>query len=78
MKKTNIFYHMLIALLLCGCMFCGNNHENPEGAVPPPDSLANDSMNAAHHSDPSTAYPQPPVTGTTIDSSRSKDSAKKQ
>lgn len=80
MKNTDFFYHMLIALLLCGFMFCdsNNNREQSGSGVPSPDSLANDSINAAHHSDPSVAYPQPPVTGTTVDSSRSKDSAKKQ
>jgi hypothetical protein len=78
MKKTNFFYHMLTALLLCGFMFCGsNNQDQPGSGVPLPDSLSNDSMNAAHHNDPSVAYPQPPVTGTTVDSSRSKDSGKK-
>lgn len=73
MKKTNFFYHLVIVLGLCSFMFCnGNGNENNTG-VQGGDSVTTDSTNAAHHVDPSTAYPQPPVTGTAVDSSRSKD-----
>ena len=77
MKKTNFFYHMLIVLGLCGCMFCGNGGENKTDSQAY-DSTSNntDSMNAAHHVDPSNAYPQPPVTGSNQDSSRTKDSSR--
>ena len=76
MKKTNFFYHMLIVLGMCGCMFCGNGGEN-EG-VQNTDSTETtlDSMNSAHHVDPSNAYPQPPVTGSDQDSSRTRDSGR--
>jgi hypothetical protein len=74
MKKTNIFYQLLIGIALCGCMYCGNGGEN--NGAQGTDSTANsdDSMNAAHHVDPANAYPQPPVTGSNQDSSRTKDS----
>jgi len=73
MKKTNVFYHLLIVLGLCSFMFCnGDGKENNTGAERY-DSTSNDSANAAHHVDPSTAYPQPPVTGSSVDSSRTKD-----
>ena len=77
MKKTNFFYHLLIVLGLCSFMFCGGNgnrKENNTGAQGY-DSTTTDSTNAAHHVDPSTAYPQPPVTGSSTDSSRTKDTA---
>jgi hypothetical protein len=77
MKKTNFFYHLLIVLGLCSFMSCGGNgngKENSTGAQGY-DSTTTDSANAAHHVDPSTAYPQPPVTGSSTDSSRSKDTA---
>jgi hypothetical protein len=78
MKKTSFFYHVLIVWALCGFMFCGNNANNTDDTIKSDSAmkLESDSMNAAHHNDPSTAYPQPPVTGTTQDSSRSKDSVK--
>jgi hypothetical protein len=76
MKKTNIFYQLLIGVALCGCMYCGNGGQNNSGQ--PYDSTKNnsDSMSAAHDRDPATAYPQPPVTGSNQDSSRTKDSSK--
>jgi len=77
MKKTNFFYHLLIVLGMCGLMFCGGNgngKENNTGAQGY-DSTISDSANAASHVDPSTAYPQPPVTGSSVDSSRTKDTA---
>jgi hypothetical protein len=77
MKKTNYFYQMLVALGLCGLVYCGDGGEskNAQGY----DSSTNenqqnyDSMSSAHQRDPSTAYPQPPVTGSNQDSSRVKD-----
>ncbi|MCS3798340.1 hypothetical protein [Niastella sp. OAS944] len=77
MKKTNYFYQMLIALGLCGLMYCGDGgtSKNAQGY----DSSTNenqqnyDSMSSAHQRDPSTAYPQPPVTGSNEDSTHTKD-----
>jgi hypothetical protein len=64
-------------LLLLG-IFSGCGNEG-KGDVKSADSTkTNDSVNAAHHVDPATAFPQPPVTGTTQDSSRTKDSSQKQ
>ncbi|MFL5745763.1 MAG: hypothetical protein ACJ751_13915 [Niastella sp.] len=76
MKKTNIFYQLLAGLAICGCMYCGNGGENK--GTQGNDSTGNnaDSMNAVHHVDPANAYPQPPVTGSNQDSSRTKDSGK--
>jgi len=79
MKRTNFFYHLLIVFGMCLFMFCGGSGST-ESTTNSSDSTGvnTDSMNAAHHNDPSTAYPQPPVTGSAVDSSRTKDSLKKQ
>lgn len=80
MKNTNFFYHLLIVWALCGCIFCGNDANNTGDTIKSDSAMAptstTDSVNAAHHKDPSTAYPQPQVTGTTEDSSRYIDSVK--
>jgi hypothetical protein len=82
MKRTNYFFHMLIALGLCGLMYCADDGATKDGVSKDAqgynDSATNnnddsDSLNAAHNRDPSTAYPQPPVTGSNQDSSRLKD-----
>jgi hypothetical protein len=77
MKKTNFFYHVLIALGLCGLVYCGGGSENTsEGNKADSVGVVNeDSQNAVHHVDPANAYPQPPVTGSNQDSSRLKDTA---
>jgi hypothetical protein len=77
MKKTNFFYHLLIVLGLCGLVYCGGGSENTsEGKNADSTGVVNeDSMNAAHQVDPSTAYPQPPVTGSNQDSTHTKDTA---
>ena len=77
MKKTNFFYHLLIVLGLCGFMFCGNEGDKNNTGAQANDSTttSTDSTNAAHHVDPANAYPQPPVTGSNQDSSRTKDTA---
>jgi len=78
MKNTNFFYHMLIVLGLCCFMFCGGNNNNETGNnTKSGDSTVADSTHVGDLRDPATAYPQPPVTGTTVDSSRSKDSLKR-
>jgi hypothetical protein len=77
MKKTNFFYHLSIVLGVCAFMSCGNEGDRNNSGAQGYDSTATnqDSTNAAHHVDPSNAYPQPPVTGSNQDSSRTKDSA---
>ena len=79
MKRTNYFFHMLIALGLCGLMYCGDGgaSKNAQGydSSTSENQQNYDSMNAAHQRDPSTAYPQPPVTGSNQDSSHVKDTA---
>lgn len=76
MKKTNIFYQLLIALAICGFTYCGNGGEN-KGTTGNDSTIdTSDSMNAVNHVDPANAYPQPPVTGSNQDSSRTKDSSK--
>jgi len=73
MKKTNVFYPLLI-VAICGCLSCGNGGEN-KGATGSDSTTTNtDSMNSVNHVDPANSYPQPPVTGSNQDSSRSKDS----
>jgi hypothetical protein len=79
MKKTNFFYHMLIVLGICGFMFCGENNNNGSDDTKSGNATGakTDSSHAGELRDPSTAYPQPPVTGTTVDSSHAKDSVKR-
>jgi hypothetical protein len=68
---------MLIVLGLCGLTYCGDGDasKNAQGydSTTMHDQHNTDSINAAHQRDPSTAYPQPPVTGSSQDSSRVKD-----
>jgi hypothetical protein len=73
MKKTNFFYHLLTVLGLCGLMFCGDGGNN-DGTGSIDSTSTEDSTNAVHHVDPANAYPQPPVTGSDQDSTRTKDS----
>jgi hypothetical protein len=79
MKKPNFLYQILIAVALCGFMYCANDGASKNDGVSKDaqgyDSTTTneDSINAAHHVDPSNAYPQPPVTGSNQDSSRIKD-----
>jgi hypothetical protein len=57
---------------MSSCADAGNADE-----IKKADSPSIDSAMPAHVQDPSTAFPQPPVTGTLTDSSRTEDSAKK-
>jgi len=79
MKKTNYFYQMLVILGLCGLIYCGDGGEskNAQGydSSTTENQANSDSMSAAHQRDPSTAYPQPPVTGSNQDSTHTKDTA---
>jgi hypothetical protein len=75
MKRNNIFYQLLIGVAICGCMYCGNGTSGDGSQRSDSTGNNDDSMNAAHHVDPANAYPQPPVTGSNQDSSRTKDSS---
>lgn len=68
---TGIFAFAASLMMACGDG-SGQNDIKGDSAL----KKANDSMNAAHQHDPTTSFPQPPVTGTIVDSSRSKDSVK--
>lgn len=79
MKARQIIYS---AMLSVAVMFsaCADNATDADD-IKPADSPSVDSSMPAHVQDPSTAFPQPPVTGTQtdstrIDSARKKDSAK--
>jgi hypothetical protein len=74
MKKTNIFYQLLIGMAICGFAYCGDGTTGNGATEFDSTNNGNDSANAAHHVDPANAYPQPPVTGSNQDSSRTKDS----
>ncbi|OQP50558.1 hypothetical protein A4H97_01580 [Niastella yeongjuensis] len=77
MKKNNILYQLLTGIAIYGCMYCGNGGENKGTAGSDSTNNISDSMNAVNHVDPSNSYPQPPVTGSNQDSSRTKDSSSK-
>ena len=78
MRTTNFFYYMLLILLLTGLVYCGSGNNTDNANAVDSSSVKNDSTMSAHDKDPSTAYPQPPVTGSNQDSSRTKDSTHKQ
>jgi len=80
MKKTNFFYHMLIVWGLCGLIYCSGNNNNQSGndiQSGGSTGAKTDSNHVGDLRDPATAYPEPPVTGTTVDSSHAKDSLKR-
>lgn len=78
MRTTNSFYYMLLILVLTmGMMYCGSDGSADEVKTADSTTLNADSAMDAHNRDPSTAYPQPPVSGTNQDSSRTRDSIKK-
>jgi hypothetical protein len=60
-----------------GFVSCADDGTTDPDKIKPADSASLDSTMPAHVQDPSTAFPQPPVTGTQTDSSRTTDSAKK-
>lgn len=68
--------HIIFSAIFCAAAACGD-HATSDTDIRPVDSPAIDSSMPAHVQDPSTAFPQPPVTGTQTDSSRTTDSAKK-
>lgn len=78
MRTTNFFYYMLLMLALTGMMYCGSGNSTEDANGADSTTMNSDSAMDAHNRDPSTAYPQPPVTGNNQDSSRTKDSANKQ
>jgi hypothetical protein len=69
-----IFSAMLTATVVLNS--CGD-HATDADNIKPADSPAIDSTMPAHVQDPSTAFPQPPVTGSQTDASRTQDSGKK-
>jgi hypothetical protein len=69
-----IFPAMLSVVVIFSA--CGDNATEGND-IKRADSPAVDSSMPAHVQDPSTAFPQPPVTGTQTDSTRTTDSAKK-
>jgi hypothetical protein len=69
-----IFSAMIMAsVIINSCGDTANNNVDIKAA----DSPALDSTTPAHVQDPSTAFPQPPVTGSQTDASRTKDSTNK-
>lgn len=69
-----IFSAMVMAsVFISSCADTANNNEDIKAV----DSPALDSTTPAHVQDPSTAFPQPPVTGSQTDASRSKDTTNK-
>jgi hypothetical protein len=74
MKARQIIFPLVLATVIFSA--CGDNASDADN-IKPMDSPAVDSAMPAHVQDPSTAFPQPPVTGTQTDSTRSTDSAKK-
>jgi hypothetical protein len=75
MKMRYIIFPAIItaSLVIGSCGDTANNNQDIKAA----DSPAVDSAMPAHVQDPSTAFPQPPVTGSQVDSSRTQDSTDK-
>lgn len=74
MKARHIIFSAMIAAVVFAS--CGDTATGADD-IKPVDSPAIDSTTPAHVQDPSTAFPQPPVTGSQTDSSRTQDSGKK-
>lgn len=74
MKARQFILPVMLATVIFSA--CGDNASDADN-IKPMDSPAVDSAMPAHVQDPSTAFPQPPVTGTQTDSTRTTDSAKK-
>lgn len=71
MKLRYIIFSAMIVIGAC------NDAADSDIDIKAADSPAIDSAMPAHVQDPSTAFPQPPVTGPQVDSSRIKDSLNK-
>jgi hypothetical protein len=76
MKARYIIFSALLAAAVGFSSCADDGTTNPE-EIKAQDSASLDSTMPAHVQDPSTAFPQPPVTGTQTDSSRTQDSLKK-
>lgn len=76
MKARHIIFSALMAIAV-GVGSCADDGTTDPDKIKAYDSASLDSAMPAHVQDPSTAFPQPPVTGTQIDSSGLKDSANK-
>jgi hypothetical protein len=76
MRLRHIIFSASLAVAV-GLASCGDDGTTDPGDIKAHDSASLDSTMPAHVQDPSTAFPQPPVTGTQVDSSRTTDSAGK-
>lgn len=76
MNARQIIFPVLLAAAV-GFGSCAGDGTTDPGDIKAQDSASLDSTMPAHVQDPSTAFPQPPVTGTQTDSSRTTDSTKK-
>jgi|GEM_PF-2012334 hypothetical protein len=75
MKPVNtVATIMLVATLYFSCSGNSSDTRNTRGIGDTTTTSASDSTMSAHHRDPSTAFPQPPVSGSQVDSSHVKDS----
>ena len=76
MRLRHIVFSALLAATV-GFASCADDGTTDPDDIKAQDSASLDSTMPAHVQDPSTAFPQPPVTGTQTDSSRTTDSARK-
>ena len=76
MRLRHIIFSALLAAAV-GFASCADDGTTDPDDIKAQDSASLDSTMPAHVQDPSTAFPQPPVTGTQTDSSRTTDSARK-
>jgi hypothetical protein len=76
MNARHIIFSTLLAAAV-GLGSCADDGTTDPGDIKAHDSASLDSTMPAHVQDPSTAFPQPPVTGSQVDSSRTTDSAGK-
>lgn len=76
MNQRHIIFSVLLAAAV-GLGSCADDGTTNPDEIKAQDSASLDSTMPAHVQDPSTAFPQPPVTGTQTDSSRTQDSLKK-
>lgn len=76
MTARHIIFSALLAAAV-GLGSCADDGTTDPVEIKAQDSASLDSTMPAHVRDPSTAFPQPPVTGTQTDSSRTTDSVRK-
>lgn len=76
MRLRHIIFSALLATAV-GFSSCADDGATDPEDIKAQDSATLDSTMPAHVQDPSTAFPQPPVTGSQVDSSRTTDSLTK-